>query len=55
MKRFLITEVDKDHNSPTYSVVMGFASEEEAERYCKNQEWTGHYYIFEEIKGSTTE
>lgn len=53
MKRFVITEVDKDYNSPTFSVIMGFHSEEEAKRYCKNQEWTGHYYIFEEIKEST--
>lgn len=49
MKRFYIHEIDRDYNSWTGSVIMGFPSKEEADKYCKEQSWTGHYYFAEEI------
>lgn len=49
MKRFYIHEIDRDYNSWTGSVIMNFPSKEEADKYCEEQSWTGHYYFAEEI------
>lgn len=54
MKRFYIHEIDRDYNSWTGSVIMGFPSKEEADKYCKEQSWTGHYYFAEEITNENT-
>lgn len=54
MKIFYIHEIDRDYNSWTGSVIIGFASKEEADKYCKEQSWAGHYYFAEEISDENT-
>jgi len=42
---FEIIEVDRDYNSVSDVKWMEFDSREEAEKWCKNETWTGHYYF----------
>jgi Cys-tRNA synthase (O-phospho-L-seryl-tRNA:Cys-tRNA synthase) len=43
-KKFVVTEVDRDYNTVSDSKIMEFETQQEADAWCRNETWTGHYY-----------
>ena len=42
-----INEIDRDYNSWSGSEEIIVSSWQEAEEWCKEKKWTGHYYIID--------
>lgn len=43
--KFEVTEVDRDYNTITGSKIMEFDNQQEADDWCRNETWSGHYYF----------
>jgi hypothetical protein len=49
MTEYLIDEFDRDYRVVTRSFYMSFSSEDEANKWCLNNSWTGCYYFIRKI------
>lgn len=43
--KFEVTEVDRDYNTITKTTIMEFASQQEADDWCRKETWSGYYYF----------
>ena len=48
--KFVVIEFDKDYHTISDHNVASFKTKEEAEKYCKENNWSGHSYFVEERK-----
>jgi hypothetical protein len=46
---FEIVEVDRDYNTVTDIKSMEFESREAAEKWCRDETWTGHFYFVSKL------
>ena len=45
--KFHIVEIDKDYRFPSRFFERDFSSQAEAEKWCADEEWTGHFYMLD--------